>query len=163
MHIDISGVLKQSGPRRHQEPMIFKAIAPDKRLCIVSVLMEYIRRTDSVRHAEANRLFVLHCKPHTNASKGTLARWTRDVLTSAGIDTEKYGPHSVRSARASAAKAWGVILEAVMKAAGWSQESTFRKYYRKPIDKSGRYSQIIHKRCQSNSETPEYTNTTSHK
>ena len=163
MHIDISGVLKQSGSRRHQEPMIFKVFAPDKILCIVSVLMEYIRRTDSVRHAEANKLFVLHRKPHTNASKGTLARWTRDVLTSAGIATKKYGPRSVRSASASAAKVWRVSLEAVMKAAGWSQESTFRKCYRNAIDRSGRYSQIIQERCQSNSETPEYTNTILHK
>ena len=125
--------------------------------------MEYVHKTDSVRHAEANKLFVLHCKPHTNASKGTLARWTWDVVTSAGIDTKKYGPHSIRSVSASAAKAWGVSLEAVMKAAGWSQESTFRKHYTKPIDRSGRYSQIIQERCQSNSETPEYTNTASHK
>ena len=41
--------------------------------------------------------------------------------------------HSTRSASTSAAKANSVSVDTIMKSAGWTHESTFAKYYYKPV------------------------------
>ena len=54
-------------------------------------------------------------------------------MGSAGIDTKVFGPHSSRSASASKAQASGLQLNDIMKAAGWTNEKTFARFYNKPI------------------------------
>ena len=49
-------------------------------------------------------------------------------MSDANIDIEKFKAHSVRSASTNAA-----ISMNIMKTAGWSRESTFSKYYKKPL------------------------------
>ena len=143
VHISISSVIKQSRPTKHQEPIKTKAYAPDRRLCIVTVLNEYLRRTETLRGENTDNLFVLHRKPHTVASKDTIARWIKNTMTLAGVDTKRFGPHSVRSASTSAARQSGLPLDKILKAAGWSRESTFRKYYEKPMDRSGEFANSV--------------------
>lgn len=73
-------------------------------------------------------------KPYNNASKTTIGRWIKAVHKTAGVDINKYKPHSTRQASTSAAvRTVNVPINKVMKAAGWSNESTFRKYYNKPV------------------------------
>ena len=52
----------------------------------------------------------------------------------AGINVDIFGAHSVRAASTSAAKVKGLPLDMIMSAAGWSNESTFEKFYCKAID-----------------------------
>ena len=59
-------------------------------------------------------------------------RWLKTSLAQAGIDIHVYQAHSTRSASTSKA-AGSLPVDAVMKLAGWSQESTFRKYYNKTV------------------------------
>ena len=42
--------------------------------------------------------FVSFVKPHRSVTSKTLARWLKSVLTSAGVDSKLWAPHSVRSA-----------------------------------------------------------------
>ena len=99
-------------------------------LCVVKTLKEYLKRTETKRN-KAKQLFISYQKPYRPISKDTLARWLRDILTRAGIDTEIFAAHSTRAASTSAAVARGTPIDEVLKAAGWASESTFTKYYKK--------------------------------
>ena len=58
----------------------------------------------------------------------------KKTLGDAGIDITQYSSHSTRSASTSKAKAIGVTLKDICKAAGWSNARTFAKHYDKPIE-----------------------------
>ena len=45
----------------------------------------------------------------------------------------KFTAHSTRSASTSAAKAMDIAIDIMMEGAGWRPESTFVKFYNKPI------------------------------
>ena len=52
-------------------------------------------------------------------------------MSDANIDIEKFKAHSVRSASTNAAISMNVLIDTVMKTAGWSRESTFFKILQK--------------------------------
>ena len=52
----------------------------------------------------------------------------------AGIDVNKFKPHSTRAASTSQAAKRGVPLDIIMKSAGWKSETTFTKFYHKPVE-----------------------------
>ena len=79
------------------------------------------------------QLFISYTKPHKAVSPDTVSRWIKTTLVDAGIDTSKYSAHSTRSASTSAAKGNNISIPTIMKIAGWSQESTFTKFYDKPV------------------------------
>ena len=99
--------------------------------CIVSVLKEYLpRRTEEIRW-EGNKLLPSYQALQKPVSKNTLARWLRQVLNGAGVDTAQFSAHSTRVASTLAALSSGVPVDVVLRAAGWSSESTFTRFYRK--------------------------------
>ena len=128
----ICSVIKQTRKGNHLAPIELLAFAENEKLCVIKVLEEYIKKTRDLRKEE-RRLFVSYQKPHGPVSKDTIARWIRDTLTQAGIDTGRYGAHSTRSASTSAAAASEVPVTTILKAAGWSAESTFTKFYKKTL------------------------------
>ena len=79
------------------------------------------------------QLFISYTKPHKAVSPDTVSRWVKTTLVDAGIDTSKYSAHSTRSASTSAAKGNNISIATIMKSTGWSQESTFAKFYDKPV------------------------------
>ncbi|KAL9965154.1 hypothetical protein ACROYT_G028915 [Oculina patagonica] len=121
--------------QRLSEPAIDIAYIKDPRLCIVECLQEYIVRTKPLR-GEETQLLISFVKPHKAVSKDTTGRWVKCVLTNAGIDTNQFDAHSTRSASTSAAKRSGLDMTTIMKAAGWSNASTFALFYDKPIEQS---------------------------
>ena len=74
-----------------------------------------------------------HVKPNGPASKDTISRWLKQVMTAAGIDTSIFKPHSTRSAATSAAKVADVPLDEIMATAGWRSSSVFAVFYNKPL------------------------------
>ena len=97
---------------------------------------EYLRRTKVFSDGHT-QLLLSNLKPHLPISKDTLARWIRDVLHKAGVDTH-FGAHSTRSASTSAATSKGLPIDIVLKAAGWSSASTFTRFYkREPVTHMG--------------------------
>ena len=52
-------------------------------------------------------------------------------LNGAGVDTAQFRVHSTRAASTPAALSSGVPMDVVLRAAGWSSESTFTRFYRK--------------------------------
>jgi hypothetical protein len=52
----------------------------------------------------------------------------------AGINTDIFSAHSTRSASTLKAKAVGVLVADILKAANWSSASMFCRFYHKSID-----------------------------
>ena len=75
----IGKLLKHSRPGKHLSEISIKGYAPDRRICIVKVLTEYLNRTASIR--KSGQLFISHVKPFGPVSKDTIARWVKTVLT----------------------------------------------------------------------------------
>ena len=130
MTITIDNLLKTSRPGHHQKPIVLQNYAPDKRLCVVTYMREYIQRTKPIRNTDW--LLVSTQKPHGEISRSTISNWVRGTLKSAGINTAIYGPHSTRSASVSTAIKT-VPLDELLKKVGWRSASTFQKYYNKPV------------------------------
>lgn len=127
----IGDLTKTSRPGCHTQELCFKAYAPDRRLCVVTVIFCYLERTLDIRGVVKN-LILTTKKPFNAASRDTIRRWTKDILTTAGVDMSIFSPHSTRSAATSKAMSH-VPLDTILKTAGWAKESTFRKYYLKPV------------------------------
>ena len=73
--------------------------------------------------------FFSYVKPHKPVSSTTIARWVKEVLSLAGIDTITSSAHSTRTASSSAADRAGVALSDIMEAADWSRESTVKRFH----------------------------------
>lgn len=127
--------LKTTKPGKHQAPIMLRAFA-DSTTCVVRSLRAYLTKTsplrvdDSAKQDKQDALFLSYHKPHQPVSLDTISRYLKTVLNAAGVDT-KYTPHSTRSASTSAALAKGTAIDAIMQCAGWKQESTFVKFYRR--------------------------------
>ena len=131
-----TGALKQTRPNYKVVNLEFKAYPPDRRLCVYTVICEYLLRTREIRNnlgSEESFLLLSYVKPHRHISRDTISRWIKTVLEKAGIDCSIFGGGSVRAAAASKAKANAVPLEKIMKKAGWTRESTFARFYSKEI------------------------------
>ena len=103
---------------------------PYKILCVYSSLEQYIKVMQPLR--KCSKLLIWYIKLHNEVSSSTIGRWLRTCLSVANIDGNIYQAHSTRSALTT--KAVQLLpIDVVMKLAGWSQESTFRKFYDKPL------------------------------
>lgn len=127
-----SGLLKQTRPGSSNPVAELKSYPPDRRLCVVFVLKEYLKRTKDFRNAETC-LFLSYIRPYKPVSKDTISRWLRTVMHKAGIDVNKFKCHSIRSASTSKAMSSFVPIDQILKVAGWSNVNTFRKFYNKPV------------------------------
>ena len=98
-------------------------------------LKEYISRTAALRSSD--KLILCFQHPHKPASKDTISRWMKLLLSDAEI--QNYGPHSFRGAASSAMLRSGVSIEDIMKTAGWSKASTFQRFYNKPLENNKKF------------------------
>ena len=128
--ITILQPINTSRPGKHIQPLELKAFPTEPNLCIVSYLTEYIKRTSILRGSHT-KLFLSYQKPHGPVSRDTVSRWVKSTMKSAGIDTHVITAHSCRSASTSAAKASGLSLSEIFKSAGWSNATTFARFYDK--------------------------------
>ena len=137
----IADPLKTSRPGDHLSELVFVAYPTDRRLCVVTSIVCYLERTCAFRGPFTG--FFLTTKPPIRvASWDTLRRWTKDSMRSAGIDLNIFSPHSTRSASTSKA-ALKLPLATIISTVGWSRESTFTKFYKRPISPLGHFSEAI--------------------
>ena len=125
---------RRSGPPRE---VIFRAFPEVPHLCPVVTLKEYERRTATLRKQgkEGSKpLLISFRKPHQPVSSSTIGRWLKKMLAQSGIDTTLFSAHSTRSAATSSAKAAGLSTSDIMKMAGWSRQSTFERFYHRPVE-----------------------------
>ena len=134
----VPGLTKCAGPKRPLQNLFLASFPPDRRLCFVNYLKQYEKVTKNLRQKTENTQnlsFISYVKPHKPVTSATIARWVKTVLSLAGIDGV-FTAHSTRGASASAAARARVALSDIMEAADWSRESTFKKFYHRPTQKS---------------------------
>ena len=93
-------------------------------------------------------LFVTLLAPHTAAVTDTICRWLKETLAGAGVDTSVFTAHSTWSASTSAVKDSGTPINVIMGATGWTNASTFTKFYQKMTDTEKNFGQAIMTRYQ---------------
>jgi len=125
-------LLKHSTPKHVNNTVVIPAYPQDRRLCVVTYLNEYIKRTKPFR--TSSKLFLSFVRPHAPVAKNTISRWIKLTLGKAGIDTNIFKAHSTRAASTSAVRR-DVDVSIILKSAGWSRASTFAKFYNKPVNK----------------------------
>lgn len=133
--------LKQSTPGV-KHPLVELRPFEDKTLCVVTTLKEYLTRTQPLRGSQS-QLFISYNRPCRRVNRETISRWVKFVLTDAGIDTLRFKPHSTSAASTSAASNASVSLDDILHTAGWSSESTFAKFYNKPIVKENTFADKV--------------------
>ena len=114
------------------KPVVLKMLKENKEMCPCSTLKAYLEKTKPIRNNQ-NPIFLTTRGEHRPISRATLRRWIIEVLADAGIDTVHYGSGSTRSAATSKALAEGAPLDTILSSGGWSRESTFQKFYARPI------------------------------
>eukprot|EP00117_Sycon_ciliatum_P001352 scpid34170/ scgid7047/ len=105
-------------------------------LCVSSCFQEYVRRTAPHRQTAHPQIFLSLRQPFKPVTSSSIARWIKDGMTAAGVDTAIFSAHSLRGAATSAAHAGGVSLADILHQADWSSASTFRRFYLLPVDAS---------------------------
>ena len=126
--------LKHSRPTAKGDIMTYRSY-PDKSLCPVTAVAEYIEQRGE-KSGDPHLFITTQSRKgqHNAAHHDTLARWIKEVLGAAGIDTSKYQSHSCRAASTSAAALAGVSLTTILRSASWSNVTTFKRHYQREIE-----------------------------
>lgn len=131
--ITISAFLKTKRPGTMDVVLNLPRFSSEPKLCVPSLLKQYIDLTTPIR-GQTKALFITYRPPHGPAAQATLARWVKEILTAAGVDTTIYTPHSVRHASVSKAASSNIPLDTILKSAGWAPGSgMFSRVYNRPI------------------------------
>ena len=122
----------RSGPPREVTYFAFKEC---ETICPVATVEAYERRTADLNtpDQDTNPLLIGCVKPHKPVTSSTISRWSRNLMEASGIDVSIFKSHSIRAASTSAATNLGVSVKDIMKTANWTSESTFKRFYLKPI------------------------------
>ena len=122
--------LKQGNRKNYKpEPVIFKRLADSPKICILSLLDIYLSRTCEVRNCD--QLFLTTKKPHRAVSRDSVSHWVKSAMRHAGVNVDVFAPGSIRGASSTNAYLAGVPLDQILKKAGWSNETTFVKWYKR--------------------------------
>ena len=105
---------------------------PKEPLCVYSTLEYYLERTQLVRDYDNGHLLLSYVKPYRHVGTSSIGGWVKTVLGASGVDTAKFKAHNTRSAAASRASRL-IPTDEILKHIGWSRESTFQKFYNKPV------------------------------
>ena len=125
-----SDLSKQSRLSHHNISFFFPRFKEDKCLCPVETLKVYEERTASFRNNSGeNRVFRSFIGKHGPVTSSTIARWIKSCLQKAGVDTTKFKARFTRAAAATKAAMSGLTVDGIMKAADWSSEGVFQKFY----------------------------------
>ena len=116
-----------------------------EELDVVQCLRAYLARTAHWRvdGSRQEQLFLSFVKPHGPVSSATISRWLKDLMSLAGIDTDKFKGHSVRGAATS--KVWnaGLTVEQILEKANWSGANTFLKFYGREVVEKDVFQQTL--------------------
>ena len=123
IEIKIPESIKTSGLGRKQPVLILLKFVTDPKICVFSMVKNYLLKTAHLREQEA-ALFVSFRKPHTAVDGQLLSRWIKIVLKNIGINTELFTAHSTRHTATSSANRVSISLDVIRKTAGWNQNST---------------------------------------
>ena len=120
--------------KRIPKPLVFHRFNDQPRLCPVSTLDHFIRRSSGLR--SSNSLFVKLIKPHDGVCPATIGSWIKHLLVKIGVDVNKFQGHSTRSSASSMAAVRGASVKDIMDRGLWKESSTWQSFYNKNIQDS---------------------------
>jgi integrase len=142
-----------------QEKMSHLSRINDKTVCPVFNLELFLERSTYRREGlPEDHILFLACinyptKQSCSIGEKTLAKWLKEVLEEADIDTTEYTAHSYRAAAVTKAIQQGAPIELVKKHANWSLNGdTLEKYYYKPFDQHRTATDMVEKKFPSQAE-----------
>ena len=94
----------------------------------------YLDIAENFRDKDRCSFFISYVAPYAPVKPKTIARWIVETLGKAGINTKVFKAYATRSASTSATYNKGLLLSERGQAAGWSNFTTFAKFYNKPVD-----------------------------
>ena len=125
------------------------AYSYSSRICSVTTLQAYIKRTSSAEYAndiclegkQTSGLFASVVKATSGKSKGyfwslssqRISKYALEGMSNAGVDVSKYGAHSTRSAAVSMATDAGAEVSKVLRHARMSSKENFEKFYYRSV------------------------------
>ena len=112
------------------QPIVFEKRLDFVEHCIYDHLNVYISKTAAWR-GEVKQLFLTTRKPFRAVSRDSVSHWIKAAMREAKIDISMFAPGSTRGASSSGAFLSGVPIEEICRKAGWSQASTFVKWYKR--------------------------------
>jgi len=122
--------------RRKGPPIeaFYPKFTDDSKLCPLLALQAYEERTKGHRKSlhSRNPVFISIKKPFKPVKPATIGHWLKNLMKEAGIDTSVFTAHSTRGAATSKARAVGVPMAEILKAANWNSTSTFCRFYNRP-------------------------------
>ena len=127
--IPIMSLIKQTKSIKHMAPLCFQIYNKEPKLCVVTHLTEYLKRTKSYR--DTDKLFLTYIKAYRAASKDTISRWCKSIIKESGISIHSYTSHSSRAVASSYVKTRRASLSTIIQSAGWKSERTFARFYEK--------------------------------
>ena len=135
-------MLKTTRSGHQCSEVVLPAYDKDPDLCVVKTYTEYEKRVKDLRK-DTKKVFISTQRPHGAVCRDTLARWVKVTMLKAGVDMKKFGSHSTRGAATSAAWANGLPVDTIMRTAGWESGDTFRKFFARPVTRSGVFGETV--------------------
>ena len=123
-------VLKHSKQGRKLDQFTYRSF-PQKELCVVDTLQEYLTRRKLRVDCNIKKLFVTLKAPYHEACIDTLRRWY-DFFSGSQL-LKNFTPHSCRAAATSKAKKLNVNMEDILKRHCWKNMKTFKKHEKEII------------------------------
>ena len=129
VRIKYSNKLKSNDPRKN--PLILRFDRnEDTNTCVYSHLMAYMDHP--LLQSTVSQLFRATNTPNKGISSTTVSKYIRQTLVDTGIDMH-FAAYSTRHSATSAAARAHIPIHEIMESAGWRRESTFAKYYNRPL------------------------------
>ena len=129
---ELKNVDLKQGRQGYVVPSVILKQFTDKRICVVEHLNEYLDRTKENRN-NVDSLFMTTVKPYHAATLNTISGWIKKLLIEADIDVKLATAGSARSASTSKAVEAGAPIDTILSSAGWSNCSTFARFYHKEV------------------------------
>ena len=107
---NVTDKMKQTRVGTHVAHLVFLPYSADEKLCILTHLKKYIKRTSHLRNG-TKQLLLSHSKPHGPVSTDTISRWGKAVLSTAGVDVSKFKGHCTRAASTSFLASHNISIE----------------------------------------------------
>lgn len=135
-----SGLAKQDRPAHFGSKIFVPAFKENKKLDPKRALAIYLSRTEQFRTTLSKTdelcLFLSYIKPHKPVTSQTIANWITEAIKICYSKKLKVNAHSTRSLGPSWALFKGASMSSIMKAADWSRENTFTKFYLRNVENS---------------------------
>lgn len=133
---ELPKLTKTCRPGSKTKSIAFNSFLNEKNLCVVTCINDYMSRTQSWReqgdNIDRSWLLLSVVKPHHHIVPSSVARWLKETIKKSGFSSLFTG-HSTRSASTSKAKRVGLSTQDVIDQAKWTNESTFMRFYCKPV------------------------------